>query len=737
MPDFYILPSDVPAKHVNTVLDFLNSVQSAEAIAARVEFEGERDVGVKVGQNILTHREGIGGQFSEIAQLMDVYHVGPERFTEIIMALTGYSPRGTRPTDGSPNFSVPTYIQTAGPPYRIAVEPANFCPWIGQEFSVIVKVINIQTNRPAANVPVTFESGDMLLSTQFGFQTKRGRVISSFTGADGSIRLRMRTLFAELLNIEEQIALAEALRELDSDAASPRDIESQFLALVDKYEDLRNKKLRSAIDTAYLSSVNRVANTINKQDYLYQWIFHTGLIRIYVNSSGASVPNDLTRPLSVFDSTATQTGIYPVPWKEWMLPWYQLFQQKLTNSNLRESFSVAKGRTQNPSSTTAEILNSAYSFVATQKGVVGESIGVNVVDKEIRRFLAKDVEDYDAETRLSIFPSLRMARTSITSSNTGTLALVNQTKADIEKTVDTRVSEVATDNSDILESINQVKGQLTQIDTNFSNLTQSVDGLRSTVDQVNLDMTTIRGDITIINDEIGLVRTDNLGRFTDLTNAQSLFDQNIQELQTSITSMGTNFDNLSKDQTRFDQNIKGLQTSISRMETNVSGIQNNIKTINKDIGDVRVDIKRIDDKNIGRLADLTVAQEKFDQNIKDMQTNLGSIGTNITGIQGNLKTLSRDMGQVRGDIKRIDSDVGRVNVDVGRINNDVSGLNTNIGRINTNFSRMNTSMNSLSTQVKSIKRNSGTTVTARPTATRANVTRANVSNPRYRMPPRR
>jgi hypothetical protein len=81
-----IRPEDVSAKDASKVLAFLNSVKTAEEIAEVVEIAGERDVGIKVAQNILETREQLGG-FTTLAQVADTPQVGTDRFTSIVTTL--------------------------------------------------------------------------------------------------------------------------------------------------------------------------------------------------------------------------------------------------------------------------------------------------------------------------------------------------------------------------------------------------------------------------------------------------------------------------------------------------------------------------------------------------------------------------------------------------------------------------------------------------------------------------
>lgn len=83
----YLSPNDVRPEHARRVLDFLNAALAAREIADTVEFPGEPDVGMRVSQRLLDRRAELG-RFTTLQQVADVVQVGPERFTEIVVALT-------------------------------------------------------------------------------------------------------------------------------------------------------------------------------------------------------------------------------------------------------------------------------------------------------------------------------------------------------------------------------------------------------------------------------------------------------------------------------------------------------------------------------------------------------------------------------------------------------------------------------------------------------------------------
>ncbi len=87
----YLLPEDVTPRDAQQVLAFLNAASDARLIAEAVEFSSELDVGVRVAERILERRAQLRA-FTSLDQVYSVPYVGPERFTEIVVSLSGARP---------------------------------------------------------------------------------------------------------------------------------------------------------------------------------------------------------------------------------------------------------------------------------------------------------------------------------------------------------------------------------------------------------------------------------------------------------------------------------------------------------------------------------------------------------------------------------------------------------------------------------------------------------------------
>ena len=81
-----VSPQEVEPTKTSRILAFLNAAQTAQEIADSVEFPGERDVGIRVAQNILDKRTQLGG-FKNLSQVAAVRQVGQARFADLVTAL--------------------------------------------------------------------------------------------------------------------------------------------------------------------------------------------------------------------------------------------------------------------------------------------------------------------------------------------------------------------------------------------------------------------------------------------------------------------------------------------------------------------------------------------------------------------------------------------------------------------------------------------------------------------------
>ncbi|MCP4765244.1 MAG: hypothetical protein GY875_03145 [Gammaproteobacteria bacterium] len=588
MPIVYLTPEDLSPAQTSEVLAFLNSAQSAQEIADRVEIPGELDVGLRVGQRILDHRAQLPDGFVNLTQLMDVNQVGPERFTEILVTILGIPLPGFS-LDGLDDLvrrEVAAQLKNVAPPaaaaeqYRITIQPPQALPWLGQEITLTLKVTAAVSGKPVANLPVSVESSDMWIGTQFGYDVREGQVVSSRTATDGSMRVRLRNLFDERLTVDQLGALQEALRSLDAGAPAPRDMRAQLVQLVGMYEDLRNKNLRTAMDIVYHSTGRHLSDSLNQQDHLYEWRYHSGLLRVYLDADA----QPLQQSAVIANATAAEVGIYHVAWKQWLMPWHQVYQEQLSGSDLRQSFLVARQRIDSEAGLTAEILGQAYRFVAEKNGLIGEALGKKVIDREIQHFLATEISTLPAATQLSMYPSLLLAGNSINRADTGTLALVNQSRADMEVVLDQRINDSVLNGDEILSSIGTLNTRVDQLDNqvltqgnDFGQLQLQVSGMRGDIDTLDSNLIGVQGSIGQINTRLDVIDTSvldlDLG-FQQVTNGFNQLELDFEQIGSTVNTLNNRFTGLDQSVSALNQDVV-LTSDITRDSSGrFTGIKN-------------------------------------------------------------------------------------------------------------------------------------------------------------------
>lgn len=602
MPLVYLTPDDVTAEQTAAVLDFLNQAQTAEEIAERIEFENELDVGIGVGQRILVHREQLGGAFTTIQQVMDVPYVGPERFTEIVAALNNLSLEGlssgfaTSPDLNSLVAAEVTRqldqssIGHGSSRYRVSLGVPDRSFYLGEEIPLRLQIFDRLDNRPVANLAVTIEADNMQMTTAFGLQVSHGSVLDRTTSSDGSLPFRIRFDLGETLSGDQQTVLHDMLRRLDNNAPSPIAIASQFSDLIDFYQEPRNADFRNAVDIMYANRREQLSDSINPQDFLNQWPVRPSLLRVYLAHSQRN-------QAVVEDITTQQIGIFVINWKEWLLPWYQFFQNRLNSNGLQADFINDKNRMNSENAISAQILSRSYNFVANQSGRIGEALGKQVVDREIRHFLANEIDDYDSATQRNLFPSLVVASNNISATNTGALAVIDQNRVDVERSVDQRINGA-------------ISGEL-----------------GGSLDNINARLDTLDSDISSIN--------------TQLPNLDSL-NSRLDAIDNNISGISTNLALLNNDVGRIDGQLGTLNTQFNSLDSSFNQLELDLQDIRGDFGTIQTDINQLS------------------QDLSATNTQVGSIRTDLTNTQTQMVTLNNDVQRVGGQVSMIDNRVSTI-----------------------------------------------------------------------------
>lgn len=529
----YFKPEDVTLGDAEKVLDYLNTVESAEAIAARIEFEDELDIGIKVGARLLAAREANGGLFPSLQSVADVAYVGPERFTEIVCGIANLPLPWLVAREKDPIYDelhrlrtiVDGFSKASAVQANIEIYQDIGSPLLGQPLNIIVKAFDAN-GLPLVNRPLTLETNQGILTTQYGLDARKGEVVQSVTGVDGSARIKLSYQTYERLSEEQRTALETELNFINNEAGSPAELDEGFSRFSTRYEQENNLHLRAAMDVYFNDSQRQLKDTINNANHMIDWTYKTALVRVYLHPP---VEEGMVKS----DSVVTM-ATHLVRWKNWVLPWYQSYLQFIQErENLSLRLLNTKTKLASSSGLGQNLLNETHHFMANQHGRVGSAIGEEIAGRSMMKFLSKDIEDLAPEQQASLFPTLSLAASSIKASGQGTLALVNKTRTDLESQV-----------------VNA------QIDTSMIN------SVNSKIDTFNQDYEQFQADKSQFDSNYATFEIN-----------YNVFDANYQTFDTEYAAFTVDYANFNLDKTRIDTNLASLESDLSVVTTDVSGIK--------------------------------------------------------------------------------------------------------------------------------------------------------------------
>ena len=279
----YLRPEDVRPEHARQVLDFLNSAQTAEQIAAAVEIPGEPDVGIRLSQRILDRR-GQLGTFTNLQQVADVPLIGPERFTEIVITLSDARvPPSEDLLDEIRELreQVRSLQAALGKQPVVTMRALQEEPFLGQAVNLVVTAIEAGGKRPRVGAPLTLFTTFGRLRAADGLISQDGNAVTVRTDGNGVARALLLPPVSEDIPSVQQDTLEVALRLLDPDAPTPRESEDGLQEIARRYRLDGNLQLRQAIDVYFQDFGKGLMETLNVRDYLLAWSYFDSTVLAY------------------------------------------------------------------------------------------------------------------------------------------------------------------------------------------------------------------------------------------------------------------------------------------------------------------------------------------------------------------------------------------------------------------------------------------------------------------------
>ncbi len=575
MTNVYLRPQDVGLGHAQKVLGFLNAVETAEAFARAVGILGELDVGVRVAQRILDRRQELGG-FSHLQQLVEVPLVGPERFTEIVLTLSGAS--APQSMKGGVQTTVTGLLEEitrmreelnslqaiVGAQEKLSLRALQIQPFLGQPTNLIATVGSSDRATPRRATRITMTTTWGRLRNTSGRDSQEGSSITIRTGADASAKVLLLPPTSEQLPDIHQSILELALQSLNPNATTPRGTEEGLRELAHQYKLEANQQLRNAMDIYFRDFGKPLFETVNAQDYLYSWPIIEATIFAYV----ADDVDDAEGQTAV-----KATALLPLKIKNWLGAWLQTYlTQSKAGSTLESDFNDVGIYGGDFGVVINRFHTQISNYLNNQRGLVGEYIGQKLTQTSIRNFLNTNLGKLSREVQVELSPVLDVTSRTLASAGTSVLASFGQARENLRKEIATNVSRIENDGLGPLAS--QMDGLTTKVgtlDVRVGTVATRVTAVDTKVGKLDTRVGAVDTRVTAVDTKIGKLDT-RVGRvddrFTVVDNRVGTLDRQVNkkiDTKVSATQLTALETNLNK-----SLRTKATTTQLKTLETNLN-----------------------------------------------------------------------------------------------------------------------------------------------------------------------
>ncbi len=403
-----IKPEDVSLVDAEKVFEFLNSAQTAGEIAQRIEFPDELDIGEKLAARILTGRDAVGGEFTCLQQIADIPYIGPERFTEIIAALTDHpfyiEPESAKIAYLFREFSLlrerlEKTSSNLSRQYHIRLMPAVIDAFEGLSVIISARITDALTGKPKSGTPLTLVSTYGTLENYEGYNTSTGNPVTATTNLSGIAKYVLISPLRGQLKGRQSAILESALGRLDSGAPTPKHDIQGFTTLAQSYQAPRNENLRKAIDAHFLDQQHKITGP---KDRLSTWQYREVLLLGYLGDADAIYQRG---------TPVAEIGMLTLRLRNWVAPWFQVYKDLMAMANpINSQIENIKDIGGNGKTISRRVVNSTQDYLSRQRGAVGGLIGQDIVDTSLVKFLGTGLASFDNSTKKEIFSNIGSAR---------------------------------------------------------------------------------------------------------------------------------------------------------------------------------------------------------------------------------------------------------------------------------------------------------------------------------------
>lgn len=428
--EIYLEPRDVTAGDAQKVLDFLNAATTAEEIATAVEFPHELDVGLRVGARILARRAELG-KFTSLQQVADVPQVGPERFTEIVVALARVNLTGlaTVPLVADLQRQLRelqeelSALRAAAARPVVTVQPLVEAPFLGEPVPLLITVVDAD-GEPAVDAPVDLVATWGRLRASDGYSVDEGSALTVRMDIFGRAEAVLTPPTSEDLQDVQQAALETSLATLDHAAPTPGEAVDGLRELARQYRWEAATDLRHAIDVYFRDFRPRLLDTVNFRDYLARWSY----LESTVTASAVTTTS--------VDGVATLT----VRFTDWLGAWLETYLALVEeDSDLGGRLSAEAGRSADAGAILERVNRRVGEFIDSQRGVAGAYAAERIAERTMLGFLDGEVPKLPLAARLELFPALKLQSRTVAKVGATTFGAIEQARTDVRTELRRRI----------------------------------------------------------------------------------------------------------------------------------------------------------------------------------------------------------------------------------------------------------------------------------------------------------
>ncbi|MCD6186486.1 MAG: hypothetical protein J7K84_12050, partial [Deltaproteobacteria bacterium] len=346
--------------------------------------------------------------FSTLQQIADIPYIGPERFTEIIAALTGY-PLYIEPESEEIAYLFREFsllrerLKKTFPglsrQYHIRLMPAVIDAFEGSSVIISARVTDALTGKPKSGTPLTLVSTYGTLESYEGYNTSTGNPVTAITSLSGIAKYVLFSPLRGQLKGRQAAILESGLGRLNSNAPTPKHDIQGFTTLVQNYQAPRNENLRKAIDVYFFDQQHKITGP---KDRLSAWQYREVLLLGYLGDANAIYQRG---------TPVEDIGMLTLRLKDWVAPWFQVYKDIMVMANpIHSQIEQIKNIGGNGETISRRIVNSTQDYLSRQRGSVGGLISHDVVDTSLVKFLGTGLESFDNATKRKIFGNIGSAR---------------------------------------------------------------------------------------------------------------------------------------------------------------------------------------------------------------------------------------------------------------------------------------------------------------------------------------